>query len=103
MFDLICKLATPRQWAEWLSVPIEHAVEWGNLEVVNDLLVAGATSKELWDDCLSRDGRLLCLAVKGRNDEMVSALLKAGANVNVLCRKKQWSALHQAASNGQET
>lgn len=34
--------ATPEQWAEWLRVPLEHAVARGNLGLVDQLLGAGA-------------------------------------------------------------
>ena len=42
IFKLVSYGATPEQWAEWLRVPLEHAVARGNLDLVNTLLQAGA-------------------------------------------------------------
>eukprot|EP00903_Cladosiphon_okamuranus_P011502 g10831.t1 len=42
IFNMVCDRATPKQWAEWLQVPLEHAAGTGNADLVNGLLKAGA-------------------------------------------------------------
>lgn len=103
IFKLVSRGATPEQWVEWLRAPLEHAAAAGDLELVENLLVAGANVKEGWRGC---DGRpLLCAAAHGGNHEIVSILLEAGAQpeVNISYGEKMWSALHHAASGGHET
>lgn len=102
IFDLVCQRATREQWAEWLRAPLEHAAAAGDVDLVNDLLEAGANGQAGWKGCRNRS--LLCAAVQGGKREVVSALLKAGAkqDLHVLSGDAQWSLLHYAASGGHE-
>ena len=36
---------TPRKWAEWLQVPLEHALRLGELDLAAKLVEAGASIK----------------------------------------------------------
>lgn len=43
ILDAVCADATPEEWAEWMRVPLEHALRLGNLGLVSDLVDAGAS------------------------------------------------------------
>lgn len=103
IFNFVRKRATPEQWGEWLRAPLEHAAAAGDAELVGKMLRAGANVGGDWRGCEGRT--LLCAAVEGGNDNIVSSLLKAGAkkDVNVRCGEREWSPLHYAALGGHET
>ncbi len=42
ILKLVSRNAAPRQWKEWLRVPLEHAAASGNVDLFNKLLEAGA-------------------------------------------------------------
>lgn len=67
---------------------------------MNDLLAAGVNGTADWKGCLGRS--LLYTAVPGGKCEVLSALLKAGAqpDVNVCSGEKQRSPLYYAVSSG---
>lgn len=81
LFKLVAYGATPEQWEEWLRVPLEHAASRGNLDLVNVLLGAGANGSAGWRGCRGRT--LLDAAAVGGNGEVVSALIRAGAEPDV--------------------
>lgn len=94
--------ATPKQWAEWLRAPLEHAAGQGDLELVTKLLNAGANGKSGVRGCRGRT--LLDAAAEGGNEKVVGALLAAGSgkDVNVRSGSKRRSPLHRAALMGHE-
>lgn len=102
LFSLVLDNATPKQWAEWLRAPLEHAAGQGNLELVTKLLNAGANGKPGMRGCRGRT--LLDAAAEGGNEKVVGALLGAGAgkDVNVRSGSKRRSPLHRAALMGHE-
>ena len=81
ILKLVSYGATWEQWEEWLSVPLEHAAARGNICLVNKLLDAGADGGRGWNGC--RDRTLLDAAALGGNADVVSALIKAGAQPDV--------------------
>ncbi|CAM9381538.1 unnamed protein product, partial [Sphacelaria rigidula] len=101
--DLVCQESSTQQWTQWLRVPLEHAAATGNLALVKDLLAAGADGRAGWKG--SRYQSPLHAAVEGGNDEVVSALLKAGSkpDVNVYSDPKKRSPLHYAAFHGRQS
>ena len=102
IFKLVSSSATPEQWKEWLRVPLEHAAARGNLGLFNKLLEAGANGGAGWRGC---DGRtLLDAAALGGNKDVVSGLLRAGAqpDVNVVSVSSGRSALWTATVIGHE-
>lgn len=96
LFKLVLKGAAPKQWAEWLRAPLEHAAVSGSFGLVDMLLRAGANGSAGWKGCGGRT--LLEAAALGGNEDVVSALLRAGcaADVNVVSEHAGRSALHQA-------
>ncbi|CAM9144245.1 unnamed protein product [Ectocarpus fasciculatus] len=99
---LVIDNATPRQWADWLRAPIEHASANGNFELVTALLKAGGTGIPGLRGCRGRT--LLDAAAEGGNEQVVSAILRAGATPDLCARSgsKRRSALHRAALHGHE-
>eukprot|EP00752_Nemacystus_decipiens_P014386 g12796.t1 len=102
IFKLVSISATSEQWAEWLRVPLEHAVARGNLGLVNILLKAGADGSAGWRGCRGRT--LLDAAAVGGNPDVLTALLRAGAqpDVNVVSLSPRRSALYVAVVCGHE-
>ena len=102
IFKLVSYGATSDQWAEWLRVPLEHAVARGNLDLVNTLLKAGADGSAGWRGCRGRT--LLDAAAVGGNPDVLTALLGAGAqpDVNVVSLSPKRSALYVATMCGHE-
>ncbi len=103
IFQLVSKMATPEQWADWLRAPLEHAAAQGNLGLVDKLIGAGANGKAGWKGCGGRT--FLHAAAAGGNEDVLSSLLRAGAqpDVNVLSRgPPERSALYLAADLGRE-
>ena len=84
IFKLVQKQATPKQWREWLRAPLEHAAANGDMDLFTRLMDAGADGSAGWRGCHGRT--LLGAAARGQSEEMVLALLDAGAkpDVNVL-------------------
>ncbi|CAN0393843.1 unnamed protein product, partial [Pylaiella littoralis] len=100
LFELVSNGATSAQWAEWLRVPLEHALAEGDKELAMSLLKAGADWGSDWEGC---DGRtFLDAAAEGGNKEVVSALLDAGGleNLNAVSGDKKVTALHRAIVRG---
>ena len=102
IFKLVSYSATSEQWAEWLRVPLEHAVARGNLDLVDTLLQAGADGSAGWRGCRGRT--LLHAAAVGGNPDVLTALLGAGArpDVNVVSLSPKRSALYVAMVCGHE-
>ena len=102
IFKLVSCSATLEQWAEWLRVPLEHAVARGNLDLVKTLLEAGADGSAGWRGCRGRT--LLDAAAVGGNPVVVTALLEAGAqpDVNVVSISSKRSSLYAATVSGHE-
>eukprot|EP00903_Cladosiphon_okamuranus_P014825 g13730.t1 len=102
IFELVSYGATPRKWAAWLRVPLEHAAARGNLDLVNTLLQGGADGRAGWRGCRGRT--LLHAAAVGGNPGVVTALLRAGAqpDVNVVSMSPKRSALFVATVCGHE-
>ena len=100
IFKLVSYGATSEQWAEWLRVPLEHAVARGNLDLVDTLLQAGADGGAGWRGCRGRT--LLHAAAVGGNPDVLTALLGAGAqpDVNVVSLSPKRSALYVATVCG---
>ncbi|CAM9435338.1 unnamed protein product [Ectocarpus fasciculatus] len=102
IFKLVKEEATPEQWKQWLRAPLEHAAARGNLDLFTRLMDAGADGSAGWRGCHGRT--LLGAAACGPDDQMVRALLEAGAtdDVNVRFGARERSALHVAAARGAE-
>lgn len=102
IFKMTSYGADPRQWAEWLRIPLEHAAARGNLSLVDKLLGAGADGSAGWAGCGGRT--VLQAAALGGNEGVVSSLLRAGAqpDVNVVSTSSRRSALYVAAKCGHE-
>lgn len=102
IFSTVSHGATPKQWADWLRAPLEHAAANGNLDLVEKLLRAGANGSAGWRGCRGRT--LLDAAALGGNADVVSALLCAGAHadVNVVSAVSRRSALYEATACGHE-
>eukprot|EP00752_Nemacystus_decipiens_P015155 g13501.t1 len=100
VFEAVRLEATPEQWREWLRVPLEHAATKGDINLFTRLMDAGADGSAGYRGCFGRT--LLGAAAYGQNEEMVLALLKAGAqdDVNVKFGSNRESALHNAACFG---
>ena len=100
IFNVVCERSTPEQWAEWLRVPLEHAAGKGDGDLVQKLLKAGADGSAGWKGC---DGKsLLHAAAEGGNEQVVSALVRAGANKD-MSAKTQYNGrtpLHVAVRGG---
>ena len=99
---LVSTCSTPEQWTEWLRVPLEWAAAQGNLDLFNKLLGAGADGSAGWRGCGGRT--LLHAAAVGGSEDIVSGLLRAGAqpDVNVVSCSANWSALYTATVLGHE-
>ncbi|CAM9943714.1 unnamed protein product, partial [Hapterophycus canaliculatus] len=69
LFKLVSDGATPRQWAEWLRAPLEHAAARGEKDLAQCLLKAGANGGAGWKGC--DDRTLLQAAAEGGNKETV--------------------------------
>ncbi|CAM9972558.1 unnamed protein product [Scytosiphon promiscuus] len=102
IFKLVSYSATPEQWADWLRVPLEHAAARGNVTLVDTLLGAGANGGAGWRGCRGRT--LLHAAALGGSAEVVSSLLRAGAqpDVNVVSLGSKRSALYVATVCGHD-
>ena len=100
LFKLVSYSATPEQWAEWLRVPLEHAVARGNLGLVNRLLRAGANGSAGWRGCRGRT--LLDAAALGGNPDVMVTLFQAGAgaDANAVSVSSRRSALYTATCLG---
>ncbi|CAM9617722.1 unnamed protein product [Scytosiphon promiscuus] len=97
VLKLVSEGATSQQWAEWLRVPLEHAVAGGDKELTLRLLKAGANGGAGWKGC--DDRTLLQAAAEGGNQEIVSALIEKGgsAELNAVSGMKRKTALHRAS------
>ena len=82
MFDIMCKDASSKQWAEWLRAPLEHAAVRGNKDLVETLISAGANGSSVGPKA-SGGRSLLDAAVQGGSEEVISALLLAGSGPDV--------------------
>lgn len=100
LFNVVAKRATSAQWAEWLRLPLEHAMADGNKDLVSSLLKAGADGSAGWEGCDGR--RLLDAAAAGGSEEVVSNLLKTGSStdLNVVSGDNRRTALHRASKGG---
>ena len=94
--------ATPKQWAEWLRAPLEHAAARGNFDLVQRLLEAGADGGAGWRGCRGRT--LLDAAALGGNEDVMTALLQAGCvpDIGVVSVSSRRSALHVSLVCGHE-
>ncbi|CBJ29888.1 similar to ankyrin 2,3/unc44 [Ectocarpus siliculosus] len=100
ILDLVCDLATPRQWTKWLRVPLEHAAGTGNAALVEKLLKVGANASAGWRGC---DGRTLMHAgAEGGSEQVISMLTRAGAGkyINDQAPLSGLTPLHLAVSGG---
>ncbi|CAN0094282.1 unnamed protein product [Scytosiphon promiscuus] len=105
LFKLVQKEATAEQWREWLRAPLEHAAARGNVNLFTRLMDAGADGGAGWRGCHGRT--LLGAAASGKSEEMVLALLEAGAkdDLDIMFQDHsghQRSALHEAVYGGAE-
>eukprot|EP00903_Cladosiphon_okamuranus_P011507 g10836.t1 len=99
IFNMVCELSTPEQWAEWLRVPLEHAVGTGNADLVGKLLKAGAGVSSRWKGCNGQT--LLHAGAEGGDEHVLSALIRAGAkDVNTQAGANRRTPLHLAALGG---
>lgn len=102
IFELVRDRATPKQWAEWLRVPLEHAAGTADYELVERLLEAGANGGAGRRGC---DGNtLLHAGVEGGSAEVVSALIAAGAGQDLETHRggPAYTPLHLAVVGGKE-
>lgn len=102
IFKLVRQGATSEQWREWLRAPLEHAAAKAKVELFTRLMDAGADGSAGWRAWNGRT--LLIAAADGKSEEIVSALLGAGAkdDIDVQFGDKQESALHVAIAAGAE-
>lgn len=103
-FELVSDGATPKEWTEWLRVPLEHAIARGNLDLVTRLLQAGVGVHEAGRRG-SRGRALVVAAAVGGNAGVVSALLHAEARADaggVVSVSSGRSALYTAAKCGHQ-
>lgn len=101
LFNLVAKGATSVQWAEWLRVPLEHAVAEGDKDLALSLLKAGANGGPGWKGCGGRT--LLDAAAEGGNEEALSmVLLENGAlkDLNAISGGKSMTPLHRSIARG---
>lgn len=69
ILDLVLRQAPPKQWAQWLRLPLSVAAAEGDLTCVTELLAAGADGSAGQRD---RDGStLLHAAAKGGNEKVI--------------------------------
>ena len=98
---LVVHMAEPRQWQEWLRVPLYHASATGQASSVSSLLSAGANGGAGFRD--HRGSTLLHAAASGGNLAILCALLDAGCGADINIRETQpplRTPLHCAVSNG---
>ncbi|CAB1102916.1 unnamed protein product [Ectocarpus sp. CCAP 1310/34] len=91
----------PVQWAEWLRIPLEHAVAEGDKDLALTLLKAGASGGSGWKGC--DDPTLLQVAAEGGNEVVVRTLLDIAGTEEldaVSGDKDKRTALHSAAAGG---
>ncbi|CAB1105524.1 unnamed protein product [Ectocarpus sp. CCAP 1310/34] len=104
IFELMCDRATSEQWAEWLRAPLEHAAGTANQDLVEKLLKAGANGSAGRRGC--DDNTLLHAAAEGGNEEeVVTALIKAGAEEDIEAKvvgMVRGTPLHVAVATGKE-
>ena len=100
IFNMVCERATPKQWAEWLRVPLEHAAGTANADLVDKLLKAGADGSAGWKGCEGKT--LLHAAAEGGNERVMSTLMRAGAknDINTKALANGRTPLHVAAQRG---
>ncbi|CAM9443039.1 unnamed protein product, partial [Ectocarpus sp. 12 AP-2014] len=94
--------ATPKQWADWVRIPVEHAAAQGKFDLVTALLKSRGTGAS---GVRGRGGRTIRdAAAKGGNGNVVSAFLNAGAkpDLGIHSGKKKRALLHRAALHGHE-
>lgn len=99
--DLVAQMADPRQWQEWLRVPLYHAAATGHASNVLTLLSAGANGGAGFRD--HRGSTLMHAAASGGSVAILSALLDAGGKADVNIRESlppRRTPLHCAAANG---
>ncbi|CAM9233026.1 unnamed protein product [Ectocarpus sp. 12 AP-2014] len=102
IFKLMFDRATSRQWAEWLRAPLQYAAGTANQDLVQKLLKAGADGSAGWRGF--DDKTLLHAAAEGRNEEVVTALIRAGAgeDMEATTLGTGGTPLHVAVANGKE-
>lgn len=100
VWRLVSEGAEDRAWAEWLGTPLLHAAIQGNVEAVKKLLRAGATPNARDTQKGSKRKSALQLAVANGHDQVVRALLMAGADVNAVDKVGETS-LHEAVRANQ--
>ncbi|CAM9529822.1 unnamed protein product [Ectocarpus sp. 6 AP-2014] len=100
ILDLVCDLATPRQWTKWLRVPLEHAAGTGNAALVEKLLKVGANASAGWRGCGGRT--LMHAGAEGGSEQVISMLTRAGAGkyINDRAPVSGLTPLHLAVSGG---
>ena len=100
IFNMVCDLETPEQWAEWLRVPLALAARTGNADLVDKLLKAGANAGAGVKGCNAET--LLHAAAEGGNEEVLSAFLgtKARKDIDTKARATRRTPLNVAVRCG---
>ncbi|CAN0144397.1 unnamed protein product, partial [Hapterophycus canaliculatus] len=100
IFNMVCDRATSKQWAGWLRAPLEHAAGMADAELVDKLLKAGADGSSGWKGCSG--STLLHAGAKGGNEQVMSALMRAGARKDIHSKvySSRRTPLHAAVSRG---
>lgn len=80
IFKLMLDRSMPRQWAEWLRVPLEYAAGSANYDLVKKLLKAGADCGVGCKGCHGKT--LLHAAAEGGDGQVVTELIRAGAGAD---------------------
>ncbi|CAM9435815.1 unnamed protein product, partial [Scytosiphon promiscuus] len=102
ILNLVCKRATPKQWAEWLRTPLEHAAGTGEHDLVAKLLEAGANGSA--GRRSPKGTTLLHAAAEGGSEQVVTALIGVsdGGDLNSVTQPVGQTPLHVAAGLGKE-
>lgn len=125
IFDAVCDMATPEQWAQWMRIPLciaanlkdaelvtkleavgvkgsslHLAAEHGNLPVVHALFAAAADPSDLVDMRDAEGRTALHVAANEGHRSIVESLLQNGADNSTRTKFEEYSPLHLAAKNG---